>query len=142
LAEIPLGRLAAPKAVGEWSVKDIIAHLTAYNRWFVRASEAYFRGELPPPDGSEGMDGQARNRFYHLQARDLPLDQVLAEWRRVYARLLEVVAAHTEDFLTQPQHLPGAPVPVEAWKLLRYDGYDHAREHAAAVRAWLASEGP
>jgi uncharacterized damage-inducible protein DinB len=76
LAEIPLGRLAAPKAVGEWSVKDIIAHLTAYNRWFVRASEAYFRGELPPPDGSEGMDGQARNRFYHLQARDLPLDQV------------------------------------------------------------------
>jgi ribosomal protein S18 acetylase RimI-like enzyme len=41
--------------------------------------------------------------------------------------------------LTQPQHLPGAPVPVEAWKLLRYDGYDHAREQRRR-RAGLAGE--
>ena len=126
-----------PGAAGDWSVKDVIAHLTSYDRWFVRASEAHFRGELPPPDGTEGMDFEERNQFLYQQARDRPLAEVLAESHAVFQRLLEVVEAHTEEFLTQPQQFEGAPGPILVWKLLEGDGYAHYRDHMPSIRAWL-----
>jgi hypothetical protein len=46
----------AENTAAEWAVRDVIAHLTAYYRWFVNASEAHFRGELPPEEGTESMD--------------------------------------------------------------------------------------
>src|SRR5690348_11563018 len=103
MAEIGPARMTEPGAAGDWSVKDVIAHLTSYDRWFVRASEAHFRGEMPPLDGTEGLDFEQRNQFRHQQTRGLPLAAVLAESEQVFGRLLDVVEAHTEEFLTQPQ---------------------------------------
>jgi uncharacterized protein (TIGR03083 family) len=138
MAEVGEARMTEPGATGVWSVKDVTAHLTAYNRWFVNASEAHFRGELPPPDGTEGMDFEERNQVYHQRAQHLSLAEVLAEWEEVYQRLLEVVEAHTEEFLTQPQRFEGVPEPVEVWKMLDGDGYGHYREHAQVIRERLA----
>ena len=138
IAEVEPARMIEPGAAGDWSVKDVIAHLTSYDRWFVRASEAHFRGELPPPDGTEAMDFEQRNQFRHQQTRDLPLAQVLADSAQVFGRLLEVVEAHTEEFLTQPQTFDGVPGSFLIWKMLAGDGYEHYREHARAIRGWLA----
>jgi hypothetical protein len=49
--EVGPARMTEPGAAGDWSVKDVTAHLASYNRWFVLASEAHFRGEIPPLDG-------------------------------------------------------------------------------------------
>ncbi len=89
LAEVGEGRMTQPGAAGDWSVKDVMAHLTSYSRWFVNASEAHVRGELPPLDGTEGMDFEQRNRFWHQQTRALSLAKVQAESQRVFSRLLE-----------------------------------------------------
>jgi uncharacterized protein (TIGR03083 family) len=137
MAEVGEARMTEPGAAGEWSVKDVIAHLTSYSRWFVNASEAHFRGELPPLDGTEGMSFEQRNQFWRQQARDLPLAEVLAESRQVFERLIEVVEAHTEEFLTQPQQFEGAPEPMLVWKMLEGDGYEHYRDHMRSIRAWL-----
>jgi len=138
LAEVGEGRMTEPGVAGDWSVKDVIAHLTSYSRWFVNASEAHFRGELPPLDGTEGMDFEQRNQFWHQQARELSLAEVQAESQRVFSRLLEVVEAHSEEFLTQPQQFEGVPEPLLIWKMLEGDGYEHYREHMRSIRAWLA----
>jgi hypothetical protein len=45
--------------------------------------------------------------------------------------------AHTEEFLTQPQHFEGMPEPLEVWRMLQGDVYDHSREHAQVIRLWL-----
>jgi len=102
MAEVGAGRMDEPGAVGDWSVKDVMAHLTSYSCWFVNASEAHFRGELPSLDGTEGMDFEQRNLFWHQQPRDRPLAEVQVESEQVFRRLLEVVEAHLEEFLTQP----------------------------------------
>jgi uncharacterized protein (TIGR03083 family) len=137
MAEVGAARMSEPGASGDWSVKDVIAHLTSYSRWFVRASEAHFRGEMPPADGTEGMDFEQRNQFWYQYARDRPLAEVLAESEQVFSRLLEVVAAHTEEFLTQPQQFEGAPGSFLIWKMLEGDGYSHYRDHMRSIRAWL-----
>jgi uncharacterized protein (TIGR03083 family) len=138
LAEVGEERMTEPGAAGDWSVKDVIAHLTSYSRWFVNASEAHFRGELPPLDGTEDMDFEQRNLFFHQQTRDRPLADLQAESQQVFSRLLEVVEAHSQEFLTQPQQFEGVPEPVLVWKMLEGDNYEHYREHMRSIRAWLA----
>ena len=138
MTEVGTARMTEPGAAGDWSVKDVIAHLTSYNRWFVQASEAHFRGEMPPLDGTEDMDFEQRNLFRHQQTRDHSLADVQTESRQVFDRLLEVVEAHSEEFLTQPQQFEGAPGPLLVWKMLEGDGYEHYRDHMRSIRAWLA----
>jgi uncharacterized protein (TIGR03083 family) len=137
MAEVGEERMTEPGATGAWSVKDVIAHLAGYARWYANAAEAQLRGELPPPDGTEGMDFEQRNQEYHRRAQHLPLAEVLEESRQVHQRLLAAVEAHTEEFLTQSQHFDGMPEPVEVWRMLQGDVYDHSREHAQVIRAWL-----
>jgi hypothetical protein len=120
-----------------WSVKDLSAHITRYARWYVLASEAHFKGESPPMDGSERMEIEQRNQHYYEQDRELPLDEVRASADETFHRLLEVVAAHDESFLIQPQTFEGTPEPVLIWQMLRGDVYDHIRDHTRQVREWL-----
>ena len=138
MAEVGAARMTEPGAAGDWPVKDVIAHLTSYDRWFVHASEAHFRGEMPPLDGTEDMDFEQRNQFRHQQTRDQSLADVQTEAQQVFDRLLEVVEAHSEAFLTQPQQFEGAPGPLLVWKMLEGDGYEHYRDHMRSIRAWLA----
>jgi len=141
LAQVGEARLTEPGAVGDWSVKDVIAHLTSYNRWFVNASEAYFRGQPPPLDGSEGLTFEARNQFYHQQTQAQPLAEVLEQSHQVFQRLLAMVERHSEEFLTQPQQFEGAPGPIVIGELLKGDCYDHYRGHAQTIRTWLEKLG-
>jgi uncharacterized protein (TIGR03083 family) len=137
MAEVGEGRMTEPGAAGDWSVKDVIAHLTSFSRWFVQASEAHFRGEMPPLDGTEAMSFEQRNQFWYQQARDRSLADVQAESQQVFRRLLEVVESHSEEFLTQPQQFEGLPGSFLIWNMLEGDGYEHYRDHIRAIRAWL-----
>ena len=138
MAEVGAARMTEPGAAGDWSIKDVTAHLTSYSRWFVNASEAHFRGEMPPLDGSEGMSFEQRNRYWYQRDRDRSLAEVQAESKQVFGRLLEVVELHSEEFLIQPQQFEGVPNPMLVWKMLEGDGYEHYRDHMRSIRAWLA----
>ena len=139
LAEIGEERMTESGAAGDWSVKDMIAHLTSYSQRFISASEAHFRGELPPLDGTEGMDFETLNQHYYRLNKDRSLAEVLAESEQVFKRLLEVTELHSEEFLIQPQEFPSAPVPgpLFVWKILEGDVYGHYREHMGMIREWL-----
>jgi predicted DNA-binding transcriptional regulator YafY len=52
LAEVGEDRMTQPGAAGDWSVKDVAAHLNTFVRWYATAAEAALRGELPEPDGT------------------------------------------------------------------------------------------
>ncbi|MGQ0602306.1 MAG: SgcJ/EcaC family oxidoreductase [Anaerolineales bacterium] len=134
LAEIGEARMTAPGALGNWSMKEIVAHLTGYSRWFVNASEALFRGEPPPREGTEGLPFDEVNRIYVEQAKSLSLAETLAESRVVSQRLIEMVEKHSEEFLIQPQQLPSAPGPFVVWHILRGNVYDHYRLHTREFR--------
>lgn len=138
MLEVGESRMLEPGATGEWSVRDVIAHLTSFDRWFVNASEAQFRGEPPPTDGTEWLPWDERNAIHHQRTLDLSLDDVLQQSRDIYARLLAAVEQHDENFLTQPQTIPGVPEPIKVWEQLAGNHYDHYRLHAGWIRDWLS----
>ena len=139
LAEIPTQWMVEPGAAGDWSVKDVVAHLTYHDRWLADRLHEQLRGERYQPGELDFMEFDQRNERIYRQYRDLPLDQVLAESRSSFQRLLEGVHAHAEAFLIEPQTFEGAPGPVVVAEMLRSEVYDHYAAHLPSIRTWLAA---
>ncbi len=138
LARVPAGRLTEPGAAGAWSVKDIAAHLTYYEKWLADRLHEQLRGESYTPTELDFM-GEGRNALIYEQFRDTPPDDILAASRRAFDRLVAGVEAHHEAFLVEPQQFAGAPFPVTVGNLLRSEVIDHYGVHARDVATWLAS---
>lgn len=136
LAQVPQDRMTQPGAAGHWSVKDIITHITYYERWMADRMHEALRGQTYVPTEIDQMHYEPRNdRIYEL-ARDRPLQVVLAESRQAFPRLMEAIHAHTEKFLLQPQQFEGVPQPIVIWQMLRSEVYDHYDEHIPSILAW------
>ncbi len=139
LAEIPAEQMAEPGVAGEWSVKDIVVHLTYHERWIADRLQEALRGETYTPTELDAMGFDERNDLIFRQNRHRSVAEVLTESRQTFQRLMEAVQAHSEEFLIEPQQFEGVPVPVTVWKFLRGDVYEHYGLHLPSIREWLAS---
>ena len=65
LDQIGEARMEQPGVAGDWYMKDIVAHLTGWNRWLVRRLLAAQRGEAEPFSGG-------RRQAKHLRFPSCP----------------------------------------------------------------------
>jgi hypothetical protein len=142
LARVPEGRMTQPGAAGKWSVKDIINHISFYERWMADRMHERLRGEAYVPTELDQMHFDERNDRYYEQTRERPLEEVLAESAEGFGRLMEAVQAHTEAFLIQPQQFEGLPQPIRVWQMLRSEVYDHYSEHIPSIQVWIDAAPP
>ena len=117
-------QLTKPGALGEWSVKDVIAHVTTWEGEALKHLPTVARGERPPLYASEGgID--AFNARTAAANRDLPLAAVLENSGRTHKRLVDFV-----------RDSPPANLTDRFVRRLRLDTYGHYRLHAKALREW------
>jgi hypothetical protein len=140
LALVPESRMTQPGAAGYWSVKDVVAHLTYYERWMADRLHEALRGEVYTPGPLDFIHWDERNAVIYEQNKDRALDDVRAESIGVFRRLIEGVESHAESFLIEPQQFEGAPAPILIWDMLRSEVYDHYRQHIPSIEAWAAGE--
>jgi uncharacterized protein (TIGR03083 family) len=127
-AGLPDARLTAPGVIGDWSVKDVLAHVTTWEEEALKHVPVILEGGRPPRYVTYGgID--AFNARMTEQKRALSLDEVLSQLHDTHDRLLGFVASMPED-----QLLTGS----RARKRLRLDTYGHYPEHALAIREWRA----
>jgi hypothetical protein len=136
IAEVGEARMTEPGVAGEWSVKDIIAHIAWYEWW----SAEFIRTRDWPklPSHLDFEDTDARNAAYYLEMRDVPLEEIFAEARRSFDGLIAAVEGLTDEEFNQPALLGMPDDP--AWALsswLPENTYRHYEQHAPAIRAWL-----
>lgn len=140
VAEVGRDRMAEPGPMGEWTFRDLAAHLAAWRNVRIPQIEAVARGEAPPPppwptELDDDDDIEAVNDW--LQARDLdrPLDDVLDDYDRSFERLAAAIEALPETVAADPnafEFTGGTPI-VEG------DFTEHLHEeHLPGIRAWLA----
>lgn len=151
LAELGPERLTEPGVAGDWSVKDLLGHLAAYQRaWGARLRWA--KTGVPPtpremfdvdalPEGAGTWTEEEQNAAIHAQYAPLPPPVVLAKWREAFDLLTDGVATLPAADLTTPGRFPWAGDRPLA-EAMAADTYLHARHHAADVRAWLDRAGP
>ena len=133
MAEVGRPRMTEPDLPGEWSVKDVIAHITWYEREMVGMLEAM---ALVGSDLWQ-LPHDERNIPIYEQNRDRSLDEVLSDAEQVYDHLLEAIASLSEDELCDPSHFRDMPGEWIPWNVIAGNTYEHYYQHIPDIREWL-----
>ncbi len=120
--------------VGEWTIKDVLAHLTA---WQTRLIATLFKAEKGfTPDTTEaGKTVDQMNEKFYREMKDRPFDQVWDDLDSSYHQLLSRLEGWKEKDLFDAKRfrwMQGKPF-VE---YIAGDSYEHYAEHAAQIREW------
>ena len=136
LAQVGPDRMEIPGVEGTWSVKQIVAHLTWYERAVVDgAAQIMNTGTFTRANDGLGMD--ERNSRIAAETHARSAADVLAEADDVFAQLLRVIAACPDDLLNNAKLL-GLPDDVPPWMRVANNSYLHYQQHEQSIRAWLA----
>lgn len=132
--------LHLPGVTGEWSVKDLLAHLSRWESELVKLLWQLGQGQRPTTVqfSHEGMD--AINARWQDAAHERPLEQVLEDFHAVRTQTIRRV----EDFSDQELGLPGRYRWLKGkalWEWVASDSFEHENEHAAEIRAWRQRMG-
>jgi len=143
LDEIGPGRMDQPGVNGAWSVKDIVAHLTGWNRRLVACLQAAQRGEPEPlPHWPAHLQAEDDiNAWIYESNRRRSVRDVLDEMNQVHRQLLAVIDAlpgATRFELIEPKYLV---VWVGDTRFHVSEFFDHFDDdHEPDVSAWLTRE--
>jgi len=131
--QIDQERMSQPGVAGQWSVKDIIAHITWHEREMVGLVRAHALV------GSElwNLPTNERNAAIYREVRDQPLEQVLEESAQVFQELLAVLPSLTDQDLTDPGSFPNMPPDWQPWVILAQNTYEHYQDHIPDVQRWI-----
>ncbi|MEK7353722.1 MAG: ClbS/DfsB family four-helix bundle protein [Chloroflexota bacterium] len=104
LALISTRDMVEQGAVGTWSVKDVLAHLTAWEQLLLNWYDAGLFGKTPSPPLPTGMSKNAidkLNQDIFEQNRKRPLASVLNEFQTSYQQVLvTMLMVQEEDMFT------------------------------------------
>jgi len=141
LAEIGPARMDQPGVNGDWSMNDIIAHLTGWNHWLVmRFQAAQRRQPQPPPPWPADLESDDEiNAWIYDAYRGRSTPELLDEAEQSYRQLLALIAALPDD--VRIEHVE--PVYNLVWlddqRYVVGEFFHHFHDdHEPDVRAWLA----
>jgi hypothetical protein len=128
---------------GHWSVIDIVAHVTAYERWLVDWLDAAEQGKLPPPSVLDNPNVDERNAVIYEQNHSRPLHEIWIDSQQTFDQLIRKVEALDERDLTDTKRTgwfvrPYWKESVPLWQCIAGDSYEHYHQHLPAIRSWLA----
>jgi hypothetical protein len=133
--------LAEPGVFDDWSVKDVIAHITSWEQRLCLWIETWRRGETVqrPEPGLDWSDTDRINQRDFDAKRDLSLGQVLDEARASYPRTLALVEGVDERGLTE-KSADWNDLAL-SW-IVRANTDEHYAEHRQQIEAWLRAKQP
>ena len=139
LAQIGEDRMEEPGVAGSWSIKDVIAHLTAWRRRTVGRLESVANGQPEPAHEwpADLHEDDEINAWFQARDRDKSVRETLAESRRVFEQLTSAIEKLPDDALDDPARFPwmqGAPVTGAT-----LFGHFH-EEHEADMRGYLSRQ--
>jgi Protein of unknown function (DUF1706) len=139
LTQVGLDRMEIPGVEGDWSVKDLVAHLTWYEQAVVEGAEQALRTGAFTRRRPAGVSVDEQNVAIAAESRTQSVSAVLADADAVFARLLILIETCPTDILNDPARL-GLPEDMTPWMGVANNSYAHYREHMPALRAWLARQ--
>jgi len=139
LSTLSADQIIQSGVVGNWSVKDIVAHIAVHEQRMLEWMDEKIRGGNPAafqpyamPDVELAMVNEG---IYQANRGRVWLD-VLQDLENVQTRTLSFInTAQKEDLMTTQrfQLLEGEPL----WMAVAANTYDHREEHGRDIRAWM-----
>jgi hypothetical protein len=142
LASMSEEQITAPHLPSHWSIKDVIAHLRAWQQRSIarlRAAQLDREPEFPQwptksdPDSEDNPDEV--NAWIYETYREQPWSSVHRDWREGFLQFLELAEPISERDLLDSSRYPwlkGYPL-----SLILLASYDHHQEHLEKSLVWL-----
>jgi hypothetical protein len=127
--------LTEPGVTGTWSVRDILAHITAWEADLHRSLSRLRAGQRPRPPDISDAEVDALNAEWHAQMAERRLDKVLEDWKGVRKQTLRRVGEVGEAELSERGYYPGLGGETLA-DYIKAETFEHDREHAGDIRGW------
>lgn len=121
---------------GEWTVKDVVAHIAIYEDWMARLLNA---GGPNIPHEVDTMSQDQRNAWILEHNSSMSVSEALTYARNSYEALIDAIEALAPSDLTSPERFEwahGKPV----YQLIPNETYRHYQDHVPGIRRWLGLE--
>ena len=128
-AGLSASELLEPGVTGDWSVRDILAHVTTWDEEALKFLPLIVAGGTPPRYSVTYGGIDAFNARMTAAKSDLSLAAVLRLMDDTHRRVIALIQAAPEDQLTGDTRFR---------RRLRLDTYGHYPRHAEAILQWRA----
>lgn len=120
-------QMTQPGVAGDWSVRDVLAHVSWWEEEALEHLPTILEGRRPPryADAWGGID--AFNAAMSERWRALTLDEVLERRQATHARLVAYLTSVPEEQIATETRFR---------RRLRLDTWGHYPLHARAIRDW------
>ena len=141
LSHLEESQMSIPGVESDMSVKDILAHISAWERKICQWLEESAAGKVPqrPAPGFTWDDLDTVNLQIYEENKEKPLNEVLSEYHDSYQESLKIVKAFSEDDLIDPNHFEwreGDPL----WHMVGGNTFWHYEEHESSIRKWIKEQ--
>lgn len=116
---------------GEWSAKDLIAHISSWNEHTSLDARRIARGHVPCIAAFREADVDEWNAFLVRPRKLFPAAQVLSELEGSYAMLVEALSTVPQAKFEQGNILPNVLAILVG----------HYGQHGGDIRRWREREG-
>jgi DinB family protein len=120
-------QLMTPGVTGAWSVRDILAHLTTWEKEALKHLPLILKGARPPRYSVQYGGIDAYNARMTEQKRSLSLSEVRAQLAATHGQLVDFIQSAPEHQVISETRFRHR---------LRLDTYSHYPLHAEAIRQW------
>ncbi len=126
--------MITPGKEGEWSVKDILVHLSAWEKYLLDRLGYVMTGQHPQyPVMTSWDDVHHFNAQVYTENKDRPLTSVVIEFRSLYRGVMTVLEALDEKILNMPYTYDFPDDALTLLQLIRSNTFEHYREHCTAI---------
>ncbi|MCH8060960.1 MAG: ClbS/DfsB family four-helix bundle protein [Chloroflexi bacterium] len=127
LGRVPPHRMEEAGVVEAWSVKDLIGHVTSWERQAMSTVRAF--QESGDADALKWTDVDGFNAVTSESNRSRSLEELRSDMEAVHDELLAFIDRLPEDVARDDQ----------VQRRVRVDGYEHYAEHTKHILKWLGN---
>jgi hypothetical protein len=143
-------RMTLKGVSGKWSIKDILAHVFAYEQYIADRMNEILQGEeyIPcrtqnaldafldtfgyPDFGSPLLDDDGPNEWITEKYKTVSLDDVVSQEIQAFAAVIASLEKMSEEMMTRHN----------LYDRVANNTFRHYREHIADIKHWLRSSAP
>jgi hypothetical protein len=147
LASLSEAQIIDPRLPAGLSLKDVVAHLWAWQQRTVARAEAALHDRQPAyPQWPAHLDPHAEDDLEEINAwiyatnREKSWPRVYADWREGFQRLLAAAQDVDEKDMFEEERYAWLPGMTLAF-ILEASGEHHREEHYGPLTAWLRENG-
>lgn len=126
-SDLSVERLDNHLETGDWSIKDILGHVTTWEGEALKCLPIILHGERPPSYRREYGGIDSFNALQTQHKAELPIAQVLEDFHATHQRLMAYLESVPEENFTSGTRF---------LRRLGWDTFKHYPEHAKTIREW------